>query len=184
MQEHAPHIGNIGETLSRHQLAERMLHAFECGASNAFTIRAPAKSSTSEFLHMNLMPVAGERGFRTGHVSFDMAGSSPEALVCQCIAEMIGEQPPAGVVGLDSLREQFKKLISNGDRFLLCLGDVDELANRPEPQSFLYALRTMLEQNRQQIVVVFTGSDQERLRSIFSDARAPFYKSSLFVDVP
>lgn len=179
-----PTIDSNDKRASRHELAERMLHAFECGASKAITVRAPAKSGKSEFLHKDLMPAAQQRGFKTGHLSFKFRNSSPEAQVCRCLADMIGKQPRSGFDGLNSLRDQFQELMKSSDRFLLCLDDVDELANRTEHTSFMYTLRTLLEQNQQQIMVVFTGSDRRKLRSIFSDASAPFYKSSAFVDLP
>lgn len=184
MAEQTHNSDKIGGTLSRSELAENMLNAFVCGASSAITVRANARGGKSEFLRTDLMPKAIKRGFRTGYVDFKSADSGPEVLLCRGIAEMMGNKPQAGADDLEGLRRQFQQLIESGDRFLLCLDDVDQLATNSEPTSFVYFLRTVLEHNRHQLVVVFTGSDREKLRSIFMAPRAPFYKSSVFVDLP
>jgi len=176
--------GEVGGKLSRRELAENMLQAFECGASNAITVRAGTRSGKSEFLRADLIPEAVKRGFKTVYICFKSVNSSPEALLCKGIASMMSNRRQSGADELLELRNHFQQLIKSGDRVLLCLDDIDQLAPNPKPESFTFFLRTVLDQNRYQIAVVFTGSDRAKLHSVFMARHAPFYKSSVFVDLP
>lgn len=90
----------------------------------------------------------------------------------------------ADIAQITHLQSQFHASLMRHDRILLCLDDADGLAVESTAESFLYSLRSILEQNRDRIAVVFTGSDHGLLRVIFRDPKAALFKSSVFIDLP
>ena len=88
------------------------------------------------------------------------------------------------IAQITHLQSQFHALLMRHERILLCLDDVDGLTVHSTALSFLYSLRSILEQNRDRIAVVFTGSDHALLQVIFRDPKAALFKSSVFIDLP
>lgn len=145
-------------------IAASIMKTFDCGISSVITIRTGGKGGNAEFLHTELMPEAGKRGYTPIYVSFKTQGATfPDE---------------------SELRNRLHGLIQQGNRVLLCLDDFDYLATDGEPLSILYFLRTILDNNYKNIVGVCTGSDRQKLRRLFQFRASPFYKSAIFLDLP
>jgi len=85
---------------------------------------------------------------------------------------------------LSALREAFLTLIKKHDRILLCLDEVQHLATRPTFENLIFFLRTVLDENRSSIRVMYTGSSRDDLRKLFSKRRAALFQSSSQLDLP
>ncbi|MEO0401482.1 MAG: ATP-binding protein, partial [Pseudomonadota bacterium] len=66
---------------------------------------------------------------------------------------------------------------------LLMLDEVQGLAT-PEHQDFVAALRTSLDKRRDTVRTIFTGSNLDGLRAMFSNRQAPFFHFGSNIDLP
>jgi uncharacterized protein len=69
-------------------------------------------------------------------------------------------------------------------RLLLILDEVQELAESAANDALVAALRTILDTQRRNAKVVFTGSSQMGLTRMFSSAQAPFFHFGTRIDLP
>ena len=69
-------------------------------------------------------------------------------------------------------------------RLLLILDEVQELAESAANDALVAALRTILDTQRRNVKVVFTGSSQVGLTRMFSSAQAPFFHFGTRIDLP
>ena len=73
-----------------------------------------------------------------------------------------------------SMKEVIEKLSKRG-KLLLLMDEVQTLTQDPSNTNFIASLRTVLDINKGTVKVIFTGSSQEGLRRMFSQAKAPFF---------
>lgn len=85
---------------------------------------------------------------------------------------------------LGEIREIFDELTGGKKKLLLCLDEVQHLARDPAFESLIYCLRTILDENRTRIAVVYTGSSRDDLQRLFKRKKAPLFKSSFQRDFP
>lgn len=87
-------------------------------------------------------------------------------------------------VTLADLRKHFTELLKNNDRVLLCLDEAQHLATSSAFESLVFFLRTILDENREQIRVMYTGSSRDGFRKLFSKRKAALFQSSSQIDLP
>ena len=80
---------------------------------------------------------------------------------------------------------QLKSLIRAGDRpVLLLLDEVQELALAKDGEAIVSALRSAITKSRSSVRVIFTGSNQDRLRELFSRSHAALYEGASLLNFP
>lgn len=100
-----------------------------------------------------------------GSVSLEMAGADPAQK-------------------LDAVQEMFDALIADGRRVLLALDEVQHLATSQAFEPLVYALRGMIDSNRQRVRAIYTGSSRSGLTKLFNRRNAPLFSSSQQIDLP
>jgi uncharacterized protein len=186
----------------RTPLAEQVLGLFESGLSSAFVFFAPRRMGKTEFLRKDIFPLANHKGWKTFYFSFLDAGPSvitefTRALtdfsnktdtigktrgLLQRISKISGEavgikanvELNASLDTVQTIKEVIEQLTKKGT-LLLLLDEVQALAQDPANAHFIAALRTALDIHKDTVKVIFTGSSQEGLRRMFSQAKAPFF---------
>lgn len=90
----------------------------------------------------------------------------------------------SGQYSLRTMREALSDLVAKYDRILLCLDDVQHLATRSELENMVFFLRTFLDQNRDQVSVLYTGSSRDGLAKLFTNRKAALFQSASQIDLP
>lgn len=85
---------------------------------------------------------------------------------------------------LADLRSQFTDLIKKNSRILLCLDEAQHLATSAAFENLVFFLRTILDENRDKVRVMYTGSSRDGLRKLFSKRKAALFQSSSQIDLP
>ncbi len=89
--------------------------------------------------------------------------------------------PSDQLLRLDKLIE---KLARPGKPAILLLDEVQELARDKSNEPLIAALRTSFDKQSNGVRVVFTGSNQDGLRRMFSARSAPFFHFATEIDLP
>lgn len=204
----------------RKDLTEKVLIAYEQGLSDTLTLFAPRRMGKTEFVLLDLIPAAGQRGYTPVYASFWENKDNPTSALLSAVntalegsnwwqratrkiasarlsvhANATGEVSGALDVGKSSgkasdpdtlreLKEALNALVAKHDRVLLCLDEAQHLATRPEFENLVFFLRTFLDQNRQRVRVMYTGSSRDGLRKLFSKRKAALFQSSSQIDLP
>lgn len=185
----------------RRELAEQVLGMFESGLSTALVFFAPRRMGKTEFLCKDIGPLAEKGKWKVFYFSFLDVGKNAgleftKALtsfainegalkkenILQRVSKLGGE---AGGFGAnieirdptptqESMKEVIEKLSKRG-KLLLLMDEVQTLTQDPANANFIASLRTVLDINKGNVRVIFTGSSQEGLRRMFSQAKAPFF---------
>ena len=186
----------------REALALQLLGMFTNGISTALVFFAPRRMGKTQFLRKDVLPLAEKNGWHVLYFSFlDCDGAATplfsQALVrfadaagvlrktrglLRKVTKITGEA--AGVkAGIElqhahdpneRMKETFAELAKQ-KKVLLLLDEVQALALHNSNANFVAALRTALDTHKDSIKVIFTGSSQEGLRRMFSQAKAPFF---------
>lgn len=186
----------------RIELAKQILGMFETKISSALVFFALRRMGKTEFLCKDISPLAASKGWRVFYFSFldvEAKAATEFAKALAVFSEKEGVLGKAhrlsrivkkisgvavGVKAEIELREAVKldrdikgilaRLASKG-RLLLLLDEVQVLAKCPANANFIASLRTVLDVNKDNVSVIFTGSSQDGLRRMFSQANAPFF---------
>ncbi len=186
----------------RQELAEQVLGMFESGLSSALVFFAPRRMGKTEFLCKDIGPLAEKRKWKVFYFSFLDVGKNAgveftkaltnfaksEGLLktglLHRVSTISGEAGTGGIKAnvtlskpahpLKSMKEVIKQLCKQ-KKLLLLLDEVQALTQDPVNQNFTASLRTVLDANKGNVKVIFTGSSQEGLRRMFSQAKAPFF---------
>lgn len=110
--------------------------------------------------------------FRSGGIDTPIGGVS---------LEVAGADPAQK---LDAVQEMFDALIADGRRVLLALDEVQHLATSQAFEPLVFALRGMIDSNRQRVRVIYTGSSRSGLTKLFNKRNAPLFSSSQQIDLP
>ncbi|MFY8087044.1 MAG: hypothetical protein ACOVOG_07495 [Rubrivivax sp.] len=86
------------------------------------------------------------------------------------------DAPSDPLLLMHRLTERLAKAL--GKTLLLVFDEVQTLAAKPEHETFVRSLRTMLDSQRHSVCSVFTGSSQSKLAEMFQRIRAPLYNFS------
>lgn len=204
----------------RKELMEKVLAAYEQGLSNTLTLFAPRRMGKTEFVLLDLIPAAAQRGYTPVYVSFWENKDDPAASLLAAVNVALAESSwwkrttnriasarlsvhanATGEVGgsldvgdrrsntsdpdtLRALKNALSTLTEKHDRILLCLDEAQHLATRSKFGNLVYFLRTFLDQNRQRVRVMYTGSSRDGLRKLFSKRKAALFQSSSQIDLP
>lgn len=186
----------------RTQLAEQVLGMFESGLSSALVFFAPRRMGKTEFLRKDIFPLADHKGWKTFYFSFLDAGPTVTTEFTRALAEYSKQTNTMGKTGgllrrvskisgeaigikadvelnttLDTaqtIKDIIDQLTKKG-KLLLLLDEVQAIAQDAANAHFIAALRTALDIHKDTVKVIFTGSSQEGLRRMFSQAKAPFF---------
>jgi hypothetical protein len=185
----------------RTDLAKQIIGMFDTGLANSLVFFAPRRMGKTEFLCKDIQPLAQKLGWQTFYFSFldagvqikeefrgdiyrfaEEVGAIPAKKLSRRINKVGGE-----VLGIRAdielrdpqrsdlkIKEIIKQLAKKG-KTLLLMDEVQVLANDRDNEQFIAALRTALDINKDAVKVIFTGSSQEGLRQMFSQAKAPFF---------
>lgn len=87
---------------------------------------------------------------------------------------------------LGQIRHSFEGLAKSrrNNKILLCLDEVQHLATDRAFEPLVFFLRTLLDENRDSLRIVFTGSSRDGLQRLFNRRKAPLFRSSSQVDLP
>jgi len=99
-------------------------------------------------------------------------------------AEISGRNIPPQEDDLSKLRRRFEALLSGKRKILLCLDEVQHLATDQAFEPLVFFLRTLLDENRDKLYVVYTGSSRDGLYRLFNRRKAPLFRSSSQIDLP
>src|SRR6202034_1147237 len=78
-----------------------------------------------------------------------------------------------------------KSLIRTAKKpILLLLDEIQELAIAKDGESVVSALRSAITKSKSSVRVIFTGSNQDRLRELFSRSRAALYEGASLLNFP
>lgn len=99
-------------------------------------------------------------------------------------AEVSGRNIPPQEDDLSQLRSRFETLLSGKRKILLCLDEVQHLATDRAFEPLVFFLRTLLDENRDKLYVVYTGSSRDGLYRLFNCRKAPLFRSSSQIDLP
>ena len=181
----------------RPDLTENVMNAFDQGSSTTLTLFAPRRMGKTEFVLYDLIPEASKRGYVPVYASFWDNRDDPTSALLQAIKGALAQKSwfrrttkgIGGAVAPDSatlaeLRAQFNELLRKNNRILLCLDEAQHLATSTAFESLVFFLRTIMDQNREKIRVMYTGSSRDGLRKLFSRRRAALFQSSSQIDLP
>lgn len=161
------------------------------------TLFAPRRMGKTEFVLYDLIPEASKRGYVPVYASFWDNRDDPTFALLQAIKDALAQKSwfrrtTKGIGGagapdsatLAELRAQFNELLRKNNRILLCLDEAQHLATSTAFESLVFFLRTIMDQNREKIRVMYTGSSRDGLRKLFSRRRAALFQSSSQIDLP
>lgn len=182
----------------RRELAAKILSVYQVGLSEALTLFAPLHMGKTEFVLLDFIPKATQCGYIPVYVNLSENAVDPVLSLLYAVHVALNESswwrratqkfcarvPLRDRDTLGALREALNTLVARHDRIFLCLDEAQHLAAKPEFEVLVFFLRTFLEQNRERIKVMYTGSSRDGLRKLFNDRKAPLFKSSSQIDLP
>lgn len=198
----------------RTDLADQILDRFEVGATTALTLFAPRRMGKTEFVVHDLLPMAADRSYIGVYVNFwDRKDDPAESLIhglskaaaglklttrikqtMSRIREFGFNTPVGGASAslkdtrksdkLNIIQELFDLLAKEDRKVLLALDEVQHLATESRFEPIIYALRGMIDLNREQVSVLYTGSSRSGLQRLFRRRNAPLFNSSQQIDLP
>lgn len=186
----------------RTHLAQQIIGMFDSGLSSALVFFAPRRMGKTEFLCKDILPLAEKNDWKVFYFSFLDVGTTAnieftKALatfaeniqtfpktrrVFQKISKISGEA--VGIkadielrdhIEIQSNMKEIAARLAKQGKILLLMDEVQALAQESANSHFIAALRTVLDLHKDSIKVIFTGSSQEGLRRMFSEAKAPFF---------
>ncbi len=171
----------------RAELAEKVMDRFKIGATTALTLFAPRRMGKTEFVNKDLLPLAEEQGYITAYVNFwDRKQSPADSLIVgltKATASLTLEDK-GEADKLEVIQQLFDLLLKDGRQLLLALDEVQHLATDKKFEPIVYALRGIIDPNRDQIRVLYTGSSRGGLRKLFARRNAALFSSSQQIDLP
>lgn len=198
----------------RTDLADQILDRLEVGATTALTLFAPRRMGKTEFVVHDLLPMAAQRGYIGVYVNFwDRKEDPAESLIQglnraaanlklttrlkQTMGKIrgFGFNTPVGGASaslkdtsepdkLNIIQELFDLLQQDSRKTLLALDEVQHLATESRFEPIVYALRGMIDLNRERVSVLYTGSSRSGLQRLFRRRNAPLFSSSQQIDLP
>ena len=198
----------------RAELAEKVMDRFKIGATTALTLFAPRRMGKTEFVNKDLLPLAEEQGYITAYVNFwDRKHSPADSLIVGLtkatsslkltakFKNMLSKVRSGSVttpVGgatltleasgeadkLEVIQQLFDLLLKDDRQLLLALDEVQHLATDKKFEPIVYALRGIIDPNRDKIRVLYTGSSRDGLRQLFARRNAALFSSSQQIDLP
>lgn len=190
---------------SRKALAEQVLGMFDSGLSSALVFFAPRRMGKTEFLLKDISPLAEKKDWKVCYHSFLDISKDAEVEFTKSLQHLQDLQENSflsksknitkriktlsgGVVGFQGSVEMnnsqaekidFREMlttISKQHKLILLMDEIQALTKNNEANlPFITALRTILDTNKDQISVIFTGSSREGLKKMFSAKEAPFF---------
>lgn len=85
---------------------------------------------------------------------------------------------------LDIIQGLFDLLLEDGRKLLVALDEVQHLATEERFEPIVYALRGIIDLNRERVHVLYTGSSRSGLQRLFTRRNAPLFSSSQQIDLP
>lgn len=198
----------------RLDLAESILDRFAIGATTALTLFAPRRMGKTEFVVQDLLPMAVEQGYIDVYVNFwdrkqDPADSlivgltkatarlKRTARIKKALAKLqafgintpivganVSVSQPNETEKLDVIQGLFDLLLQDGRKLLVALDEVQHLATEDRFEPIVYALRGIIDLNRERVHVLYTGSSRSGLQRLFTRRNAPLFRSSQQIDLP
>jgi len=198
----------------RDELAENVMDRFRIGATTALTLFAPRRMGKTEFVNKDLLPLAEKQGYLTAYVNFwDRTHSPADSLIVglakassslklsakikSALSKVSGGSITTPVGGaaltlerkgetdkLEVIQQLFDVLLKDGRQLLLALDEVQHLASDKKFEPIVYALRGIIDPNRDKIRVLYTGSSRDGLRKLFARRNAALFSSSQQIDLP
>lgn len=192
----------------RTELAEQVLDRFSIGAATSLILFAPPHMGKTEFLLSDLLPMAAsQRGYATVYVNFFDQKNDPYDSILSGLREtclQVGRTDESKNVcvslygdvalshmgathsaqKLEAIQEVFEFLVSDDRRVVLALEGIQQLNTDKSLEPLVFALRGMIDANRQRARVIYTGSNRTGLQRLFNNRRAPLFSSARMIELP
>lgn len=194
----------------RHEFAQQILNMFESGISNTLIFFAPRRMGKTEFLCKDIAPLAKKNKWKVFYYSFLNADIYADAKFTKALSNFANEEKALKTDGLlrrvskiggeaAGLRadiqlrdetptiktlEEIIQVLCKKQKLLLLMDEVQALTQNPANANFIASLRTILDINKEEIKVIFTGSSQIGLRRMFSQSNAPFFHFGINLPFP
>lgn len=85
---------------------------------------------------------------------------------------------------LEAVQEMVDVLMADHRRVLLALDEVQHLATNTSFEPLVYAIRGMIDANKEKVRAIYTGSSRAGLQKLFKKRNAPLFSSSQTIDLP
>lgn len=87
---------------------------------------------------------------------------------------------------LSACRQAFRYVSehANGKKILLCIDEAQQMTANPLHKPLIASLRTLCEQHRATVKVIFAGSNQKILTEMFNVSGAPFFDAASIYQMP
>lgn len=189
----------------RTTLAERIISDMKNNLSDRVTIFAPRKRGKTKFVQHDIIPLALSQGVLPVYIDFWWNEDDPVDSFCVGVNESLNAYAPTldrikankkltsfeiSAFWLKMKAETATEPTSNLELciqrlnqvdmpVLLLLDEVQHLGTRKEFSKFTKTLRSfMTARADNKIKAIFTGSNQNGLKRLFKDTKAPFYEAS------
>ena len=186
----------------RTTLAKQVVHLFVMGLSSALVFFAPRRMGKTEFLLKDIQPMIRKKGWKCLYFSFLDTGKDPHKefttaliqfaehsglslkslklfkYIKKVSGKFIGVEAGIEFDNSQQLHDSMKEVLvhlAKHKKLMLLVDEIQVLARQESNQLFIASLRTILDTNKDNIKVIFTGSSQAGLRDMFSRADAPFF---------
>lgn len=147
--------------------------------------------ATSDFLHHELLPAAGQRGISVVYCSFKSQPAKPQQVFLDALTLAMADAPieippetSAALIDQLEISESFRLWLSQLDKTpgLLIIEEIEYLASNTAFEGFLLQLRTLIDQSGSSICTLFTSSSKSELNKLFEDSKGALYHFSLTRD--
>lgn len=179
-------------------LVERILSSFKTNIVSSTVLFHESRLITSDFVRLQLMSSAREFGYLVSCMNFrDINEDTARRLVAAWYSDSTNlpvlkrlsfSARAAQTVSkkrdpLDALDALVGAYRATKTKILIILENIDLIAGKTDEETFVYALRGIMEREKDWLHVIFTGSDQKALGTLFLHPQSAFYKSASLISL-
>lgn len=196
----------------RSNLIEQVWKVYDSGLENAVTLFAPRRQGKTMFVKNELLPSAQTRRLETCYLDLWQRRDQPELALTEGLEIAAAEKHPrtwrltavegslgAGLARVKAIGEPHRReaegvienrlraaleaLIPRSGGLLLVLDEFQALAGTAN-ESFVAALRAVIQEHSDRLRVFYTGSSRHALNTMFRRQRAPLFASAYGMNLP
>lgn len=196
----------------RSNLIEQVWRVYDSGLESAVTLFAPRRQGKTMFVKNELLPSAQTRRMEACYLDLWQRRDRPELALTEGLEAAAAERNPRkwrltaveGSLGAgparvaatgqplqrepepvieNRLRSALEALIPSSGGLLLVLDEFQALAGT-ENESFVAALRAVIQEHSERLRVFYTGSSRHALNTMFRRQRAPLFASAYSMKLP
>lgn len=197
----------------RSNLIEQVWKVYDSGLENAVTLFAPRRQGKTMFVKNELLPSAETRRMHTCYLDLWQRRDRPELALTEGLEAAVAQKHPRrwrltaveGSLGAgpakvsatgrpehpereevieNRLRAALEALIPKQSGGLLLVLDEFQALAGTENESFVAALRAVIQEHADRLRVFYTGSSRHALNTMFRRQRAPLFSSAYPMRLP